>query len=513
MGMLTRNSKTRELVNCIMENRYTIDQRNYEYFFFEIDADEYDILQSIEVNLDVYSKTAKVVLNEYIEESPCFMTEGMAQTLTVLPDYLEKGENVIAYKGQIRITSIVLHKGNQLYPRQVAGHIKENDPYANAMEFLLNSQIEKPVTSRFVGSCYCIYDYTNQCFRMPCWLWSDAPTVSVMLDTIKSGRFPEYHSRMEQLARDICEVMMNTQILDKKEETYGAYVSRYRYYAHSDYSFNKLLGPNDTSFTVKWALLPMYEYTGEVKYLNSAELALDWVAQVSRTMPFVPSHYYFENKVWEDRAFVDTGFCVEGFQKYDAIVSGDKYSELIKLIMDRYIAQFRLENGFYGQNYIPGKGVDHNLFARGQAWALEGLLACVRGGINIAKYLKEAKSLADKLIKNQNMDGSWSWSLGDYEPDDETKAGSGSCEKATGVLAYMLVQLYLLDGKSEERYLLSANKAIKWCETHMMLDREEGYGGIASESIASGITGLPFLHTATGYANAFYLLAKGALEK
>jgi len=505
------NSKTLELVNCIMENHYIIDQRNYEYFFFKIGAEEYDTLQSIEISLDVYSKTAKVVINEYIAESPCFMTEGMDQTLKVLPDFLEKGENIIAYKGQIRIKSIVLRKDNHRYPSQTAGHIKEDDPYANAMEFLLNSRIKKPDTSQFAGSCYCIYDYTNQCFRMPCWLWSDAPTVSVMLDTIKSGRYPEYHAQMEQLARDICKVIMHTQILDKKEETYGAYVSRYRYYAHSDYSFHKLLGPNDTSFTVKWAILPMYEYTGEGKYRNSAELALDWVAQVSRTMSFIPSHYYFESKVWEDRAFVDTGFCVEGFQKYDALVPEGKYSELIKMIMDRYIEQFRLENGFYGQNYVPGKGVDHNLFARGQAWALEGLLACVRGGINTAEYLKEAKSLADKLIENQNIEGSWSWSMGNYEPDDETKAGTGLCEKATGVLAYMLAELYILDGRLEERYLLSAKRAIEWCENHMMLDKEEGYGGIASESIASGITGLPFLNTATGYANAFYLLAKGVL--
>jgi hypothetical protein len=42
----------------------------------------------------------------------------------------------------------------------------------------------------------------------------------------------------------------------------------------------------------------------------------------------------------------------------------------------------------------------------------------------------------------------------------------------------------------------------------MAAEAGNGYGGIRARSLASGITGLPFLMTATGYANAFYILAK-----
>lgn len=507
------NKNSLELTNNIMANDYVLERTTYQYFFFKIDESEYESMESISINLNVHSGRAKIVMNEYMGENSCQIVQGMEQTLVFSPEVLEKGENMLAYKGEIEITSIIINTTSEPQIKKRDKHIDEKNPYADALEFLLDSKIEKPNKSRFTGSCYCIYDYTNSCYRMPSWLWSDAPTVSALLNTIKSGQFPEYNEEMEMLAKSICDVFLNTQILDSNEESYGAYISRYRYYYKTDYSFNCLLGPNDTSFVVKWAILPMYIYTGDQRYLRSAHLALDWVENIIRTMPFVPSHYYFENKVWEDRAFVDTGFVVEGFQKFDEVTNGNKYSELIEFVMKRFIKQFRLSNGFYGQNYTPTTGVDHNLFARGQGWVLEGLLACVRGNVNSEKFIKEAKSIATLLIKNQNENGSWSWSIGNFDPDDQTKENTGVCEKGTAVLAMLLAELYLLTGNKDRQYLVAAQKAVKWCEDNMVLNVVEGYGGIASTSINSAITGLPFLKVATGYGNAFYLLAKGILEK
>jgi len=77
------------------------------------------------------------------------------------------------------------------------------------------------------------------------------------------------------------------------------------------------------------------------------------------------------------------------------------------------------------------------------------------------------------------------------------------------VLAWLLLELYLLCKK--ESFLTSARKAIDWCSEHIKTDVAEGFGGIASASICSGITGLPFLEVATGYANAFYLMALNLL--
>lgn len=497
--------KNRELVNEIMANPHVMKNRNFCYFFFQISGDEYEKIDCIDIEIEVHSGQSELVLNGYLPDPFKTITGAGRQRISIPVTQLERGENILAYKGQIEIVSIDL-QGDGENGLPMLEHVSgSTDDYGRALEFLLNSQITAPVSSQFAGSAYCIYDYTNGCYRMPCWLWSDAPVVSVLLDTIRSGRYPEYQEQMEYLARGICEVFLNTQILDEQEESYGAYVSRYRYYSHQDYSFNRLLGPNDTSFSIKWAILPMYEYTADERYLRSARLGLEWVEKVIRMMDFVPSHYYFEDKKWEDRAFVDTGFCVEGFQKYDEITKSDRYTELIDFTMKRYIRQFKLDNGFFGQNYRPEKGVDSNLFARGQGWALEGLLACIKEGVNKEEYLAQAESLADLIVANQNVSGSFSWSMGDYDPSTQMKQDTGDCEKGTAVLAWLLMELYLFLKK--ESYLVCAKKAIDWCSNHIKTDVREGVGGIAAAGICSGITGLPFLEVATGYANAFYLMA------
>lgn len=66
-----------------------------------------------------------------------------------------------------------------------------------------------------------------------------------------------------------------------------------RYYGKADYSFHCLLGMNDTSYSVKWALLPLYEYTKDKRYLAAAAKALDWVEKNLYALEYVPSHYYF----------------------------------------------------------------------------------------------------------------------------------------------------------------------------------------------------------------------------
>ena len=100
-----------------------------------------------------------------------------------------------------------------------------------------------------------------------------------------------------------------------------------RYYGKADYSFHCLLGMNDTSYSVKWALLPLYEYTKDKRYLAAAAKALDWVEKNLYALEYVPSHYYFENKIWENRAFVDTGFCPEGFEQYQKIAGDRDYKK------------------------------------------------------------------------------------------------------------------------------------------------------------------------------------------
>lgn len=487
--------------NVIIENEYVMECQPYEYFFFRIPEERYHQLKGVILTIEVRSKQATIVLNEFFPNVPRHLTEDGAQHFDI--SECDAGENILAFKGDIRIVKIELIDRESTRPEEDTSK-SCTDSVKQAMLFLLDSQIQAPERSQFKGSCYAIYDYTNQCHRMSAWLWSDAPLVSAALKLAKANTYPELTQKLEKFAKDIGEVFLKTQITDKSDEIYGALVSRYRYYGHKDYSFNKLLGLNDTSYSVKWALLPLYEYTKEEKYLKAARIALDWVEKSVYALDFAPSHYYYENKVWESQAFVDTGFCAEGFEQYMSIVGDRDYSKTMTFIMQRFMKQFKLNTGFYGQNYLPGRGVDDRLFTRGHAWVLEGFLAVYRA-TKERYYLEEAKDLCYRLIEQQQPGGEWTYLLGYGIPDMRIMEGSGICEKATAILAYLFLEFHRLE--EDMKIYESARKALAWCEDHMNQKPGSGYGGIMAASLSSGITGLPFLNVATGYANAYYILA------
>ena len=83
--------------------------------------------------------------------------------------------------------------------------------------------------------------------------------------------------------------------------------------------------------------------------------------------------------------------------------------------MDRFLKQFSLGDGYYGQNYIWKKGVDDRLFTRGHGWVLEGLLSCIRA-TGEENYKKEAKKLIENLMEIQKPDGSFSYLMGYGRP-------------------------------------------------------------------------------------------------
>lgn len=189
--------------------------------------------------------------------------------------------------------------------------------------------------------------------------------------------------------------------------------------------------------------------------------ALEWVEKNIYSLNYVPSHYYLENRQWEQKAFVDTGFCADGFEKYQEAAGDRDFRHTIEFVMNRFLNQFSLGNGYFGQNYVPGKGVDNRLFTRGHSWVLEGLLACMRA-TKKTEYQKAAEDLIDKLIAVQAEDGSFSYLLGYGEPSGRELQYSGVCKKATAILAYLFLEFDWLS--TNERARRSGKAALSWCE-------------------------------------------------
>lgn len=340
-----------------------------------------------------------------------------------------------------------------------------------------------------------MFDYQNRCYRKPHWIWSDSPVVTALLE-----------ADIEQVSRDIVDRMCELQ--QGKSPLDGAILSRYRRYGHDKYPFEALYGPNDTSYMVRWALLPIYEKTGDSKYLHTAQKALDWVFYCLKNHEMVPSHYYLERNKWESTTFIDVALLPEGFAAYNKAVGNinPDWKRSVEKFTNSFIDEFKLDNGFYGQNLLANEGVVTNrLFTRGQGWALAGLLSTYEL-TGDEKFLREAVELADLLISIQTEEGYWGYLSGYKSPNERAQKLSGPCEKATTVLSYYLTEL----GKktNEDKYQKIAIQALDWCEDQMCLDIGPGFGGIRSRNRYSGITSLPFIPIATGYANAYYMLSK-----
>ncbi|MGD0020762.1 MAG: hypothetical protein ABSC54_00520 [Smithellaceae bacterium] len=498
------NIKTR------FDKKNMLQLSNYRYQHFRLTDQQYTGTSKVILEIVVQSKEAIIIINEYLNRKHYYLKKGKNK-IEVPITALEQGENVLAYKGKIKIKYLsfckLMHSNESDISNNNVLLIHIGDNYLQAaVQYINNSLVEYPLHSPFKNSCYAIYDYDNQCFRMSYWLWSDAPIVYALLKLSEKDSINKHF--YISLASKIGDTLLRNQILDKKDSNYGALVSRYRYLGSADNSFDCLLGVNDTSFAVKWALLSLYKHTGLIEYLNASKIALDWVVKAIYENEFVPSHFYHEKGKREDGCFIDTGFTTEGLAEYNRIIIDKKnvvYSNAINFFMRRFLKQFQLKNGFYGQYYSFKNGISHKLFTRGHGWVLEGLIASYKETKN-HNYLNAATSLGELLILEQEIDGSWPYLLGYVYPLTSVKKYSGKCEKATALLSYLFIELYKLTNNN--KFIYCSKKAIAWCERNMNSENGKGYGGIASKNLASGITGLPFIKTATGYANAFYIISK-----
>ena len=159
------------------------------FIFFKMPGELYnDIKGDVTLEIKVNSKAALVTLNDYMNEEHYNLSRGL-NLVKVPKNSFEVGENILAYRGKCSVKKLVYEektKKEASYFKNYAVFEDYKTPREIAADFLCASMINEPETSPFRGSCYAIYDYDNRCYRMPCWLWSDAPVVSALLELAKA---------------------------------------------------------------------------------------------------------------------------------------------------------------------------------------------------------------------------------------------------------------------------------------------------------------------------------------
>lgn len=347
-------------------------------------------------------------------------------------------------------------------------------------DFIKRSFIHDNVN--YVGNQYAGYLKDVGQWILPSWIWTNAASVRVLCGF---GAMEEAQGLVEILAR--------------QQQDCGGWVVR------NDYDKRgaiPVLAPNDSAYIANNAFLTLYAATGESRYLEIAKKCADWIIETVRPDGMVYTGYNLRDGRWsKSSVIVDVGFTGGLFANLYDLTMEEKYKVFLQDFIRRYIDLF----------YIPKKAgfatsIDKDdrqqggMFARGQAWALEGLIPAY--DILDDKNQKNViQSTIDNLIAKQCRHGGWPYNL--------TRPLLGEDCKAVPVIAKNMMEWYRI--VPDERIKESAKKALDWCVKHTAQD-SEARGGIFSYCYEGAIVMNHCSSCAFVYASAYALELKKMLE-
>ena len=337
---------------------------------------------------------------------------------------------------------------------------------------------------RNAGMHYAGFVQECQQWCLPSWIWTNAALVRYYCSTNQIGKAKELGDR-----------------LLKHQQSCGGWIVR------NDYAKDGVtpqLAPNDSCYIALNCCLPLYEKTGEQRYLDSAIQNARWTIATAREDGMVWFSYDTRKEEWiKSRNIVDTGFTAGLFAKLYRLTGEESYLAFLKRFCNAYIKAF----------YMPGKkcfstAIDSNdrqyggAFGRGQGWALEGLIPayCVLRDGSIRNVIDDC---VETLLDLQRKNGGWSYNL--------MNPMMGEDCKAVPVIAKCLLDWYKA-GNPDERLLKAVENAMDWCVKHTALDGTAA-GGIFSYTIEGAVVHHMYTSTAFVYGSAYALEVCNGLKE
>lgn len=353
--------------------------------------------------------------------------------------------------------------------------------YTVAWENLLNRVIV-PDGWRNSGFLQTGYIHEKGQWCLSSWIWTSAAT----------ARYYALSGQTDS-CRKIADAFLREQL------SCGGWIVRCDY---EEGKTTKVSAPNDSAYIAHNALISAYDITGDNIYLTAAVRCADWIIETARTDGIVYIAVDPESgEGKKDANIVDIGFTAALFANIATRTNDDRYMTFAKKFLNRYIDLFfdKNVNAFYTALDMNDRPVG-GYFARGQAWALEGMISVYK--VNSDDALREIICrLSDYLVSKQNKDGSWSYNF--------AKPLMGNDCKGIPVIARNLLDVYEL--LNIDSYLYSAKRALKWCEKHTVLNGEEE-GCIESYSVEGAVVHHLYSTTAFVYSTAYALETKKRLK-
>ncbi len=280
-------------------------------------------------------------------------------------------------------------------------------------------------------------------------------------------------------------------LLGKQEEC-GGWIVRSDYGPEGEIP---VLAPNDSAYIANNALLHVHRATGNEKYLKAALRCADWILESARPDGLVWTGCDANTGEWLRRyTIVDTGFTAGLFSELYMLTEKEEYRRFLERFVARFVELFwDPETALFATTVDLDERRIGGHFARGQAWALEGLIpACAALGPPAWERVVQAN--VESLLRAQLPNGGWAYNI--------SRAYFGEDGKGVPVIAKALMRWH--GRRPDARLVESARRALKWCEKRTRL-RGPARGGIFSYNLEGAVVHNFYTSTAFVYASAYAL--------
>ena len=346
------------------------------------------------------------------------------------------------------VTAIVPQKENKVEnpPEQFMDKELSRDRLIKAIEettgFTLRSQNTNPMSPTF-GGPFLFYDLDARTYRTSYWMWGWGPSVKLLLEAAKISEVAgQYTSELlRKTAKEMGQASLKMQVNEKGSPADGLGIASWtRGFATGDEyknGYRICVTATDALFLAGWAWMPLYEETGDEKYLVAIEKLTGSTEKLMDQGDLLPWIYFYELDSWSDYVLNESGYGVKGLSEAFRLTGDERYRAAGIQLMEQHLKKFQRDDGLWERlwNYKTQTARPSIFHTRAQGWAMEGLLSAAELKSE-GKYLGLAEQMAETVIKWQHQSGYWTHDF--KSPANEV----GISEKGTALWSFLLYRLY-----------------------------------------------------------------------
>jgi len=389
----------------------------------------------------------------------------------------------------------------------------------STVRYILANQNKNPLSPTH-GGVFLFYDLDAKTYRRSDWIWTYGPAIKLLLQAAEIPELAEEFGAENLLnaAKRIGEASLRFQMLEKDHSAYGLVICRYDPWLNYPEGFTGYLSPADSLFLAGWGWIPLYEATGDKRFLDAAVLMVEQVERILSYDEIIEQDFILKAGKWKNWTMDESGFGMQGIAEVYKITRSDRHKKIGRSYIEGLIGKLERPDGVWYHNWHRNQGdraddgwkvnapkgtpvlIKQNQTARGNGWAMIGLLASHRMMPEKGVYLAKAKRLAEHVMKLQRDDGSWSFYL--YRQTDREEIS----EKGTALWCMLFYQLH--EFTHDAKHLDAARKALVWCMKNQYSGTDSlAYGGIVGRTRASGVVYREWYPLICTYTMDFFGLA------